>query len=406
MNISCVNANEYKLKSNDFKMIFVLSQDKFYLKSLSKGKTEFIKEPNMASLWAITMKENKSYDGPLFELNPSKADFYKINHSGTSLKVTWYNVKDKGMTKGINVTCSIKLDREESLWDIETTENKDYGIWTVAYPNLTNIDAQDGDKFIWPARCGNLCEKFSDPRGFRFPLYQCEYRETYTKVLWYLTPIGHQFVSLSKGDKTLYLCPEDKEVHQFTNHCTLDEPNKLNYLITNYPAHMAEGGYKYKQAHPFRLAIIKGDYYDACKKYRKWGIENNYGCFAKGPIESREDVPMWLKENPIWLTWHWGNSVDGEGIIKLKEKYNVPMACHVYQYSEYPFDTHYPNYVPVKENMKKTMKEMREAGIRIMPYTNGFVVDKDLSPAYKRYGDALINLDEFGNDRLMFVNEG
>ena len=403
LNISCINANEYVLKSNDIRLKFELTKSNFYLKSLSRDNTEFIKEPNRNSnLWVITVKRDKNYDGPLFELNPSKATAFKVNKTNKSIEITWYDVRDAGMSTGFDVTCSIKLEKDSAYWDISITDNKDFGIWSVAYPNITNIDAQDGDQFIWPARCGNLCEKFSDPRGFRFPLFQSKNRETYTKTLWYLTPIGHQFVSLSKNNTTLYLCPEDVEVHQFTNHCTLYEPNKLNYLITNYPGHMAEAGYEYKQAHPFNLTLLKGDYYDACKYYRKWGIKNKYGCFAKGPIESREDLPGWYKENPVWLTWHWGNPKAVDDFIKIKEKYDVPMACHVYQYSIFPFDTHYPNYLPVKEEMKEALRKMQNAGIKIMPYTNGFVIDTELSDAYEKYGDALINLDEYGKPREMW----
>jgi hypothetical protein len=40
------------------------------------------------------------------------------------------------------------------------------------------------------------------------------------------------------------------------------------------------------------------------------------------------------------------------------------------------FDTHYPDYFPVRENFEKSLRELRVLGVRVAPYINGRIFDQ------------------------------
>ncbi len=44
---------------------------------------------------------------------------------------------------------------------------------------------------------------------------------------------------------------------------------------------------------------FRGDWYDACQIYRKWALKQSW-C-RKGPLATREDVPKWYKEAPLYF---------------------------------------------------------------------------------------------------------
>ena len=43
------------------------------------------------------------------------------------------------------------------------------------------------------------------------------------------------------------------------------------------------------------------------------------------------------------------------------------------------FDTHYPEYFPVRKGFQPALKKMQEIGIRVAPYINGRIFDKALT---------------------------
>ncbi|MBQ0104962.1 MAG: hypothetical protein KBT47_02870, partial [Armatimonadetes bacterium] len=155
----------------------------------------------------------------------------------------------------------------------------------------------------------------------------------------------------------------------------------------------------YKQEYKYNIAVVKGDNYDVCKKYRKWGIDNKFIPFAMGRFADRKDIPNWWKDICVWLCCDIYDKKDysTDWTIDAVRFLDMQVGIHLYQWSENIYDTHYPNMLPARENVKDDLPRLCENNVIIMPYTNGHIVDRAQSDWYTKFGDTLLLEKENGN---------
>lgn len=391
----------YTLKNADIRTDIELSSKNIYISRFEdlKNHTEFIASSRKDfPLWFFVIKKDRDFGGKEITLYPGDAQNVTVKeNTGKKFSVIWENVKKDFMQNGFDVTCIIKLENNNSYWDIDISPNSEYGIWSVTYPNIENINAQKGDNLMIPYRGGKFYRDFESEKGLELPHIMLNEENPYSKDLGYYLPQFMQYSSFTKGNSTLYMCPEDLKSNIKTVNYHLNRPHQLDYIVRMFPANMAIAGKGYTQPYSFNISAVKGDWYDAAKYYRAWGIKKGYGIFGKGKIEDRTDLPQWIKENVAWTTWQYFFEETVDNLIRYKNYLGVNMGLHLYHISEYAFDTHYPNWLPYKPNVKTHLKRLKEAGYRIMPYTNPTITDVNQSPAYKKYGDDMLSVDENGN---------
>ena len=363
------------------------------IKDVATG-TKFIKSPSWSFLTITAMQGDKKID---FDASAPRDDF-KVVNCGDKIVFAWKNLHSAEMTSGFDIVATCTLKDENSYWDLEMSSNSEYGIERIGYPLLSGIDAQDGDEFLYPQRGGRIYTEFSDPKGFKL-IRPCGIE--YTTDMGFYAPGTMQLMSLTKkgkNDVSLYLCPEDKNEFMKTINITYLQPNNLLYATRHYADHIGKAGEGFKLHAPVNYAVVQGDWYNVAKKYRKWGIENNFSVFANGRLEDRTDLPDWFKYNNVWFKYD-GRIDESKDEILASQKYmDMPVIVHTYTYSKYEFDTHYPNWVPVREKTLGDFTAFQEHNMHVMPYTNGHIVDINQSPAYKEYGDILLQKDEKGNN--------
>lgn len=381
-------ANEY------LSFDFVEEGNNLYLSQIKdvKNNIKYIKNPSKKPLWQFKVKKNKDYAGEEITLTPSMGDFFYGERKNV-FDFAWVNVKTSDMEEGFNVVCSIELNKGDSYWRIKISPNKDYGIWNVDYPHISALDVQDGDKFANPIRGGNIIDEFSNEKGMLYPANESEER---FKDIGYYLPIYMQWVSLTKGDNTLYVSVNDPRNNLKTFNFTLFKPNEMDLTTINYPAHMAEGGHEYFQQYDYNIAVFKGDYFDSCKKYRDWGIKYNYGPFANGKMELRKDLPNWWKKSAVAVQWNVNEPECVNSLIYTMDYLKIPMLVHAYLWNDRNYDTCYPKWLPVRDGFIDDFNKLKSMGYYVMPYTNGHLVDTALSPFYEKYGNDLIVLNEKG----------
>jgi len=363
------------------------------IKNVSKG-TDFLLG-NSGELWTLIAKKDKDYAGEELIITPSMAEKIYVDKRDNKITVTWKNAKRPEMTSGFDVTCSVLIKGENSYWDAYVSANKEYGIWSLTYPRVNNLNPVKGDQIFWPFRGGRLYTEFDNPEGFEIIHPRGDI--THSKDIGFFSPGTMQVVSLIKGDSSLYLCQEDPDSNEKTLNITQIENNNVVYTPRLFAPHTGEAGFAYRQPYPHNIAVVNGDYYNVMKKYRKWGIGANYGVFANGKLEYRKDLPHWYKYNNVWLHWNSGNPENYKNLIRSQEFLGMPAITHVYEHSVYMFDTHYPNWSPVRDHIIDQYKEVQKHNIHIMPYTNGHLVDVNLSDYYEKYGDDLVAKNEFGD---------
>jgi len=354
-----------------------------------KNKTNFVATKDYNNLlWTLKVKKSDNFTSEEIILDPSDSEKLIVDNKTTDIKLTWKNVKSQDMSAGFDVTVTGELSGGNSLWDINVKSNtKDYGIWQVVFPNVSGLDCAKNNTVMIPNYGGAL---------------NTDFIQMSADIDYPSTIVSMQFMSLTKGKSTLYMSTHDlKSRHKIFSWRT-PQPNEMNFKITNNPDYMGVGGHDYTQGYKFVIATLQGDWFDAAKKYRKWGIDNKFTPFSQGRIDERKDYPQWMKENPVWLGWHGLTNDNVKNLPDFQKFLNVPCAVHVYHWSQYPFDTHYPNWLPAWDRFANDVKTVRAAGLKVMPYTNAHLVDIKNSPTYKKYGD---NLLSFGPNEKPYISE-
>ncbi|MBQ0105712.1 MAG: hypothetical protein KBT47_06735, partial [Armatimonadetes bacterium] len=349
--VSFVWAETYTLKSQSMALSIDITDRNPVISSIKDLKTgqEFIGDTDRYSdLWSVTVKHNGRFEElPGYTIYPSDAEKTEIKQTAKSITMKFYNVKTAEMEEGFDVICYVRIDNNNTYWDMRVSAGKIYGVWEVAYPYINTLDTQNGDNFMIPAQGDVFLKEFDNPQGFQDPKKQDD--TSYTKNYTYGFPSRIQYTSLTKGKSTLYMCPEDASVTFKTISFTTDAPNTMNVCATYYPPYMGEAGHEYKQPNPYNISVFPGDWFDAAKKYRKWGIKSNYAPFAKGKLEDRKDLPEWWKELSMVVRIDMFNPTSLDIAEKAMATFKMPMLAHLYDWGAFQFDTHYPDWLPLGE---------------------------------------------------------
>lgn len=155
---------------------------------------------------------------------------------------------------------------------------------------------------------------------------------------------------------------------------------------------------------PIVITAFDGDWWDASQIYRSWVLNSAASWVSKGPIVQRPDVPHWLLNLTTWVNSHWqGNDIfntsGGDPAVVLERmtaitaRFGLPnLGLHWYEWdtlgyregSNYStctsevtcgFDTHYPEYFPVRTGFGDVVQQLQALGVRVAPYINGRIFD-------------------------------
>lgn len=161
------------------------------------------------------------------------------------------------------------------------------------------------------------------------------------------------------------------------------------------------------------LAAHHADWFEMAQIYRRWALSSASWTRA-GPLRQRPDVPAWLLNVTTWINSHWqGNDVfnvsGGDPQLVLQRVRQIsarfgpgiggveaPLGLHWYEWdtlgykpgSNYTqcdtevtcgFDTHYPEYFPVRSGFQSSLAAMQALGVRVAPYINGRIFDQATS---------------------------
>ena len=398
----CVCVSAQNLKNSRMSLSFVKGdKNNIFLteiKDIERG-VNFIKNTDgTQNIWSIKARADRDFGGEDIWLSSMHAEKFSSETNGNTVRFIWKNVKSDAMAEGFDVVCFVELKGENSYWDLEIKCPKSYGLSFVRYPIISEIDARDGDELMMSLRGnGMIYNQFSDPRGYEYHLSvpgKAKYRHD---ELSFGTPTGISMTSLTKGNSTLYISPEDRTWSMKDLDIMKPKPNSLEYSAIAFPENLCIGGKDYVQNYRHNIAIIKGDWYNAAKKYRKWGIDSRIPVFERGKIENRKDLPDWLKKNCVWMCWLIDNENGADSLIKSQKMLGVPCAVHAYFWNEFLFDVNFPEMLPAKKYFTDNIKKVQDAGMPVMPYMDGHLVDRNNSASYKKYGDELFVKQDKGD---------
>ncbi len=134
---------------------------------------------------------------------------------------------------------------------------------------------------------------------------------------------------------------------------------------------------------------LDGDWYDAAMLYRAF-VTKHATWLPEGGI-GRPDTPTRFHEIPFWISDYIPNTPAqrdnrpmnlsaGSDLyepdywyrapIALRERLGMPLAYHVYNWHEIPFNIAYPHFLPAKAEFVSHAAELQRADVSVVPYIN------------------------------------
>ena len=263
------------------------------------------------NLWQIVFRRKRGRDKDERIVGIADADKCLqrsvSDDNSTTLILQWRGMDLPGMKNAVATTVSITLNRNDHLsrWRIRVdNRSTEWGIWQVHFPVLRLRPVGDGNNaFVLCKDRGRLVENcFDAPSGWGHGFDANED-----------APIGpgqsmpgslsaqFQAIYNMKTGKGLYLATQDSEGH--AKHLrVVNNGRDLLYLIAHDPKDMGYPKRPFATAYDFVAGPFQGDWYDACQIYRSWALQQPW-C-SKGPLLTRNDIPRWFKEAPLFLVSH------------------------------------------------------------------------------------------------------
>ena len=118
------------------------------------------------------------------------------------------------------------------------------------------------------------------------------------------------------------------------------------------------------------VAAIKGDWWEAARKYRAWALTAKWA--AKGRILDRSDYPRRIVEIPLWFNIHGGPEYVSNVLVRAKKVFpDVSAGVHWHAWQHSVHDVNYPEYFPEQPGTRECMEFVRAQGQEAMPYAQG-----------------------------------
>ena len=181
----------------------------------------------------------------------------------------------------------------------------------------------------------------------------------------------------------------------------------VNFEIQAIVPNAGEGGITYEQNWPIVVSVFENDWWDAAQIYRKWALASADWTRQGSMAQRMDEIPNWAFGLTTWINTHWQqndifNTTGGDPEVvynrvkAISERFGLSenqLGLHWYEWdtlgyeegSNYSkctseitcgFDTHYPEYFPVRSKFQAKLKAIQKMGVRVAPYINGRIFDQ------------------------------
>lgn len=245
------------------------------------------------------------------------------------------------------------------------SENEEYTLTECDHPALW-FDVKDSVKFLSPYGCGEALDSDSELFG-----------HGYRSVQDYPS-YGASFQYMAAWDEALGRClyygvhdpaPAAKKFHFVRE---VNAPSM--YIKASQPLCEIDRGCNSQTLYGECVwQLLDGDWYDATLLYREW-MQKNALWLPETDLHGRKDA-VWLAETDAWFLVHIYDENFADEIIDAAKDLDANCAVHLYLWHNNPFDNDYPHYFPEKPTVRRELKKLQDAGIRVIPYINGRLWD-------------------------------
>ena len=229
-----------------------------------------------------------------------------------TLHLDWRGIDVREDKQALDVQVKVTLREGDPLsyWRIAIrNRSRRYGIERVRFPLLPLAPIGDGadDVLIFPRGRGALVRN-----PYAMPSLDAYYPHNFNMQFQALydeaTGAG---VYLGTRDPT----PSLMHIQLATSSA------QLAWRPGHFPPNIAYSGEDFTLPYACVAGPFSGDWYDACLMYREWALRQTWS--RKGPLQTREEVPTWYKESPLYFYTTLEDSAEGEHSWRE----NLPVAA-------------------------------------------------------------------------------
>ncbi len=227
--------------------------------------------------------------------------------------------EDKGVLD-VEVTVTLRAGDPLSYWRVAIrNRSQKYGIERARFPILPLAPIGEAKKnvFIYPKWRGGYAEDpFHATRGFG--------ENYHTTGAYYPYYVNMQFWALYNKETTkgIYLATQDPTPNM-THFLVDNTPTEISWSVSHFPPNMSFAYRAEDFTLPYDCVVgpFRGDWYDACQIYREWAVKQPW-C-RKGRLSTRQDIPKWYKEAPLFFYADLADSAEGTHSAEA----NMPIAA-------------------------------------------------------------------------------
>lgn len=260
-------------------------------------------------------------------------------------------------------------------WSISViNDNLEWSVFDVNYP-IPKMAAKHFDLFV-PDGCG-LVVKDAGSKEYK------------NKRRYPGGFIAMQYFAVYDSEGGVYLGVEDGKgaVKEFT---LTAGSGSVEIVSRFYAINASSPANSFVLSGHCRWEYIRGDWYDATMLYAAF-VKEHADWLPKIGRDGRPDTAKRFKEIPFWICDYVPNSPSqgdnkpmslsaGSDLyakdywvtaaIELQKRLDVPVAYHVYNWHEIPFNIEYPHFLPAKKEFIEGARKLREHPIYVFPYIN------------------------------------
>lgn len=292
--------------------------------------------------------------------------------SGHEIELYFENPDD---IADISVFINAKLNEKGIIWTAEViNNNQNMSVMEITYP--TPIMSSEFLNYFIPMHSGRV-------------LVDCGNRKYSDEGCYPGGKINMQYFAVYGKQNGIYIGFEDSKAasKRFKFSCGDDEC-KLNAEFFGIGAGLPANSFKaYGKCN---WQFFEGDWYDAAMLYSDF-VHREAEWLPEIGEKGRKDLAERFKKVPFWICDYIPNSPSqgdnkpmnlsaGSDIydkdywykapVELQKELGVPIAYHVYNWHEIPFNIEYPHFLPAKKEFKEHIRELQENDIYVLPYIN------------------------------------
>lgn len=298
---------------------------------------------------------------------------------------------ENGRVTGITVVAEAFLSSEQNRisWKTRVVNRSDrWSVMKVTYPQCL---AQGFDTIYNSSNSGTVKKRQTS----RTCVYKGKYPTGTTQNMAYSALYNPVAMEEAEGSfNGLYMGIHDPDgVPKFMTSAAAAQ-SRCTLLSTECTAtYQKHAGNSYTLPGFMVWQRFSGDWFDATEIYRDFVHTQSAWLHT---LRGRPDSPQWFRENPVWIMHFMPNeNPDANPFpITLREKYSdkdprdwyrlavkfrqeigVPVGYHLYNWHWVPFNNDNPHYFPTHHDLKEGMRELKKAGIRVVPYMAGYSWD-------------------------------